>query len=50
MILGLGRVVYKVSDLDQAKAWHQGVFGVEPILMSRSVSGSTSRFASWVSI
>lgn len=23
-------VVYEVSDLDQAKAWHQGIFGVDP--------------------
>ena len=30
MILGLGTVVYKVSDLDQAKVWYQGVFGVQP--------------------
>ena len=30
MVLGLATVVYKVSDLDQAKVWYQGVFGVDP--------------------
>ena len=30
MVLGLRTVIYKVSDLQRAKAWYSGVFGVQP--------------------
>ena len=30
MILGLRTTIYHVPDLDQAKAWYAGVFGVQP--------------------
>jgi predicted enzyme related to lactoylglutathione lyase len=30
MVLGLRTVIYKVSDLQRAKAWYSAAFGVEP--------------------
>ena len=30
MLLGLRTVVFKVTDLDQAKAWYAGILGVDP--------------------
>ncbi len=30
MILGLRTVIYRVDDLDRAKAWYRGAFEVEP--------------------
>ena len=30
MLLGLATVIYHVSDLDRAKDWYAGVFGVQP--------------------
>jgi len=29
-LLGLRTVIYKVSDLDRAKAWYSAVLGIEP--------------------
>lgn len=30
MVLGLGTVIYHVSDLGRAKTWYAGAFGVQP--------------------
>jgi predicted enzyme related to lactoylglutathione lyase len=30
MVLGLRTVIYRVGDLDRAKAWYHEAFGVEP--------------------
>ena len=30
MVLGLGTVIYHVSDLSRAKAWYSQIFGIQP--------------------
>ncbi len=46
-ILGLRTTIYKVADLEKAKAWYAEAFGAAPASMSRSMRASISPAMSW---
>ena len=52
MIAGLATVIYRVTDLDRAKAWYSSAFQQTPYSTSRftSASASAATSSAWIPI